>query len=406
MIVYDSERKRIRLGHAIGRGGEATVCRVEGQPVVVAKIYEPSPRSGYDQKLAWMLANPPANPTSALDHASIAWPKDLLYDRRDNFVGYLMPYIQNAVPLLDVFNPRRRAQTLPDFNWKYLHRTARNLAAALDALHARDYVVGDLNESNVRATPEALVTLIDTDSFQVLKQSGAQLVIYYCPVSKVEYTPPELQGRSLEKTQRLPEHDCFSLGVLIFQLLMDGSHPFRGRWLGGGDPPPIEEKIRQGYFPHVKSPPGPVEPPRNVPALDTLHPQVVALMRRCFADGHQNPRQRPTAEEWQRAIAEAEKTLVECRNGHYYSNHLHACPRCGARRKGAQVPLGSYRSTPPTSTLDTITCPKCGDVNDANLIYCQNEHCQHQLCDDTSCSHCGDFIPVRAQFCPTCGRQQ
>ena len=78
-----------------------------------------------------------------------------------------MPYIQRTVSLLEVFNPRRRVTVLPQFDRRYLLRTARNLAAAISALHSSGYVAGDLNESNILVTPTALVTLIDTDSFQV-----------------------------------------------------------------------------------------------------------------------------------------------------------------------------------------------------------------------------------------------
>ena len=34
------------------------------------------------------------------------------------------------------------------------------------------------------------------------------------------------------------------LGVLIFQLLMEGNHPFRAQWLGQNDPPPVEDRLR------------------------------------------------------------------------------------------------------------------------------------------------------------------
>ncbi len=43
---------------------------------------------------------------------------------------------------------------------------ARNLAATTRAVHARSYVIGDLKHSNVLVSPKALVTLVDTDSFQ------------------------------------------------------------------------------------------------------------------------------------------------------------------------------------------------------------------------------------------------
>jgi WD40 repeat protein/serine/threonine protein kinase len=334
MVVYDSYGKRVRLGKEMGRGGEAVIYRVQRQDGLLAKIYVPRPRPGYGHKLAWMKANPPEEPDYSIDideHKAIAWPLDLLYDRRHQLVGYLMPRIRGAVILLEVFNPRLRAQSLP-FNWKYLHRTARNLTAALGALHARDYVVGDLNESNVLVTPEALVTLIDTDSFQVQAQVHGETVCYRCPVGKPEYTAPELQGRLLSEVTRKPEHDNFALGVLVFQLLLEGNHPFRSRWKRAGDPPSLAEKISSGLFPHVKPPPKPVAPPPNVPPLDTLHPAVVDLVLRCFVDGHNAPYLRPTAMEWRAGLEEAEAALVQCRKGHYYSSHLSKCPQCSVKR--------------------------------------------------------------------------
>ncbi len=329
MIVYDAQQKPIELGQSIGTGGEATVYQVANKPGLLAKIYLGHPRPGYNKKLAWMQHHPPNDPTKSQNHASIAWPLELLYTNRRKLVGYLMPYIHNAVHLLDVFNPRRREITLPGFHQLYLHRTARNLATALAAIHHNNYIVGDLNESNVMVTPSALVTLIDTDSFQI--KTGSDL--YPCPVGKPEYTPPELQGQSFADTQRLPEHDCFGLAILTFQLLMNGNHPFRAQWLNSGEPPPIEERIRQGCFPYVDKPNCPVAPPRHSPTLEALHPGLAELFRQCFVDGHSNPRQRPSAATWARALAEAETALIPCKNGHYYAKQLPSCPDCQTQRR-------------------------------------------------------------------------
>jgi hypothetical protein len=216
-----------------------------------------------------------------------------------------MPYIQHAVPLLEVFNPRRRAEVLPQFDRRYLLRTAHNLAAALAALHRSGYVAGDLNESNVLVTPAALVTLIDTDSFQVREERGGKQIIHPCPVGKPEYTPPELQGKPLDEIIRQPDHDAFGLAVLIFQLLMEGSHPFRAQWLASGDPPPLETRIANGAYPYVQSPAYPVRPPKNALGIETLHPWVAELLRRSFVDGHLDPRWRPGPELWARALSEA-----------------------------------------------------------------------------------------------------
>lgn len=368
MIAYTQSRQRVMLGPQLARGGEAVIHEVVRARDTLAKIYT-ARRDGYERKLKWMVQNPPDDPNRSLGHPTIAWPRELLYDANGRCIGYLMSRIHGAVKLLEVFNPRLRAQTMPNFNWRYLHRAARNLAAALDALHARDYVVGDLNESNILVMPTALVTLIDTDSFQVRAQAGRREELYACPVARAEYTPPELQGRALDKIPRQPEHDGFGLGVLIFQLLMDGSHPFRGRWLGSGDPPPIEERIRQGWFPYNGTGRGKVAALQNVLPFNALDPNVMALMERCFVVGHRDPQQRPTPEEWQEALDEAERNLIECPHRHVYAGHLSACPWCRLRRNTIQAsspsaktqargrnrsrpaarptPRSSYRPTPP-----------------------------------------------------------
>jgi serine/threonine protein kinase len=328
--IFDREGKPVDLGPVVGRGGEALVYSMPGNPARIAKIYEPAPHPNYPAKLAWMLNNPPVDPTAALGHPSLAWPAALLYDQEHHLAGYLMPYIKEAAPILVVFNPRRRSETLPQFDRRYLHHTASNLANAIGALHQSNYVVGDLNESNILVKSSALVSLIDIDSFQVQEPNGGRTITYACPVAKPEYTPPELQGKRLSNIVRTSEQDAFGLGVLIFQLLMEGNHPFRAQWLGKGDPPPLEERIAIGGFPYASTLGVPVRPPKHAPDLDWLHPALTELIRRCFIDGHQDPHQRPGAFAWAKAIAEAESNLVQCSHGHVYSGHLPACPTCHA----------------------------------------------------------------------------
>ena len=328
MNICDARGQAVRLGESAGTGGEATVYTLKDRPGWLAKIYKQAPRPNYARKLHWMVAHPPANPTSGLDHPSLAWPSELVYDGRRKLAGYLMPHIQGTTSLLEVFNPRRRAEILPGFDRRYLHRAARNLAATLDVLHSSGYVVGDLNESNILVTPSALVTLIDADSFQVQEQRNGRMINYPCPVGKLEYTPPELQGKTMENVLRLPQHDSFGLGVLIFQLLMEGNHPFRAQWLREGEPPPIEVRIARGLFPYTASFGDPVRPPKNAPHMDSLHPALVALILRCFVDGQRDPASRPKPAEWEQGLREAEKELIRCSQGHIYSLHQNTCPIC------------------------------------------------------------------------------
>ena len=170
----------------------------------------------------------------------------------------------------------------------------RNLAAAVGALHLRGYVIGDVNESNTLVTESALVTLVDTDSFQVRDpQTG---LVYRCPVGTPQFTPPELQNKTFAHVDRMPEHDAFGLAVLIFQLLMEGAHPYAGRYTGSGDPPPFEVRISLGHFPHGTRPRGPYRPMPAALPLGVLHPSLQELFERCFVDGHRDPQVRPMLE--------------------------------------------------------------------------------------------------------------
>ena len=433
MIVYDSVRHPMDIGDPVHEGGEGWICPVTGQPAKVAKIYKLQKQAGRETKLRWMVANAPNDPGHSIGHASIAWPETLLYDQYSTFIGYVMPRIVNARTLLQVFNPRLRAQLLTGCDGIFLHRAARNMAAAIGALHGRNYIIGDLNESNILVTHQALVTVIDIDSFQVKEEHDGQIIFYPCPVGRPEYTPPELQGKRFKGEVRQPEQDAFALAVLIFQLLLGGSHPFRTIWLGNGNPPPIEEKIFLGLFPYAKATArGLVAPPPTL-SLDILHPPLANLMLRCFVDGHDNPKKRPLPAEWENTLKEAEKNLRNCTNQHVYAGHLIKCPQCGARPVPIRppvsiltralttiirmapagvttiIPVPPLHQTqpqfpPPVITIlpSNLTCGSCKASVAATDLFCPV--CASAI-DPKTCIHCGfGQVPQGARCCPKCGK--
>ena len=199
------------------------------------------------------------------------------------------------------------------------------MAAAVHAVHQHGYVMGDINESGALAGNTALITLVDADSFQIRDPRSGR--VYRCEVGKPDFTPPELQGKYLGSVDRSVEHDHFGLAVIIFRLLMEGTHPFDGKFEGYGDPPPLESRISSGHFPHgrkrVPWSPKPVAPP-----FEIVHPTLRQLSIRCFEDGHQNPRVRPDAQTWAMASLEAESALAVCKKNpqHLFGDHLRACP--------------------------------------------------------------------------------
>lgn len=314
-------------GSPLAIGGEANLYAIPGDESLIAKIYH-RPTLQQAAKLAAMIENPPTDPMASRGHPSIAWPKERLISAsgEPNCVGYAMPRLPNPRTIFEYYNPKTRRQQCPLFHYRYLIRTARNLAAAFRALHDRGYVVGDVNESNILVTDTSLVTLVDTDSFQVTEGNK----VYRCPVGKPEFTPPELQGAHFREVDRSVEHDLFGLAVLIFLLLMEGVHPYAGRFVGKGEAAPIADRIAGGYYIHSIMTRGPYLPLPFAPPLGLLHPDVRNLMRQCFEMGHTKPALRPTESDWQQALDRAESNLITCHTNpqHFYRKGYGSCPWC------------------------------------------------------------------------------
>lgn len=326
----------INLAEGFARGGEGVLHNVEGRPYkdVVAKIFHPDKRTpDRAAKLSLMVANQPTDPTGS-SHVSLAWPKATLYEN-GAFVGFLMPRIAASKDILLAYTPSRRVENFRNFHWGYLHRAALNLCLTLTALHQAGYVIGDINEKNVLVDDRAMITLVDTDSFQVTDPATRK--VYRSTVAMSGYVPPELQGVSLATIDRTQLHDRFALAVLLFKLLMEGNHPFtsvlaqheslEGRMV-------FDDNIAHGTFPYAQK--SGRTPPPDAPDFTTLYPDVQRLFHRCFVEGHRQPERRPTTLEWTQALTAGEKALVQCKNNaeHYYAGHMSSCPWCARAARG------------------------------------------------------------------------
>lgn len=333
----------------LGVGGEATVYSFPHDESLAAKVYL-KPTNDHARKLAVMCANPPVEGAQSGQEFPLAWPVDVLHsaDRKRQVIGYLMPKMNEMAPIINIYSPQARLQHRPQFTYGHLLRTGLSLARAVSAVHASSYIIGDLNYTNVFVSEEAQVTLIDTDSFQVLDADSGE--IYRCPVFTPDFTPPELQGDASTLIDRTHEHDLFSLGVLMFLLLMGGGHPFAGSFQEEGDPPPITDRIRDGHYPYSLRRQVPYRPATVALPFDIVAPGLRDLFAQCFEDGHDNPGTRPTAQAWQEALVEAEKDLVDCaaNQQHKFDNHLSACPWCERT-----VLLGGRDPFPSQEEVDT-----------------------------------------------------
>jgi DNA-binding helix-hairpin-helix protein with protein kinase domain len=326
--LYDQQGRALELGPPLASGGEGVVFPLEKEPGLLAKIYHQAPAGQKVEKLRWM-----ARAASPELCRFAAWPTATLHDTPGGpLVGFLMPRFQGGRPIHTLYSPAHRRTTFPSADWSFLIHAAMNCASAFDALHSQGPVIGDVNQSNVLVSDQAMVCLIDCDSFQV--RSSEQL--YLCEVGVGQYTPSELQGHNLRTTPRTVNHDRFGLAVLIFHLLFMGRHPFAGRFLGDGEMP-LERAIKEYRFVYSEADPATrmAAPPFALP-LRTVSGDLARLFERAFNRGAEQDGYRPTAAEWHTALVSFRTQLRSCAQvpGHKIPAHLTECPWCSVVKAG------------------------------------------------------------------------
>jgi tetratricopeptide (TPR) repeat protein/serine/threonine protein kinase len=366
-VYRTSAGKTLTVGEKLAWGGQGEIYAVTSSPEVVFKKYLPRALADdptLERRLATMTARPPAQwREPGTGHVTLAWPTETVSEY-GRFAGFLMPAIDTdtTVHLHRVTNPsdRRKATGRTDwtqrFTWQYLLRTAANLAYATRLLHDIGVVIGDFNESNIRVTHQARVTLLDCDSMQVIDPVTTQR--YFCPVGRAEFTPPELLNADWKSTFRHPTSDLYALAIHLYQLLLEGEHPFRGIWAGAGEKPHEPELAHSGIW--AQQAVGPLSPrPKSIPIGTLLPPDIVELFRRAFEDGATNPTARPTAEQWHRALTTLEATLVTCsvNASHAYPGTLRGCPWCRHAASSGQRPLPALKVPPAQRVVSSPLAP-------------------------------------------------
>lgn len=312
-------------------GGEGDVYDVEGNPDLVVKIYNDKKRNSnkqdeYNELITKIQAMCDICDDTIMQRAG--WPQQIVYLNGEP-MGFTMNKIKYCNTFHQLADTIDRKEKFADNNWKYSLYVAYNLACAVNALHQKGVVIGDINESNFlignRTVAEkngvfdfkdnGIVYCIDCDSFQI----PADNQIFICSVAKSEYLPPELKGADLHKVIRTQNNDNFGLAVLIFQLLMLGRHPY----MGVGTPGNVTEAINGGYFVFGKNagrnqvyPPIPSEMYSTI--YYSLNDEVRALFEQAFS--HDTSVKRPTAEEWIKVLKGQIAELLQCSvdKSHFY----------------------------------------------------------------------------------------
>lgn len=325
-MYTDKNGNEIRIGKELGHGGEASVFAIEGNDSLVAKIYNDSHKID-NQKLEKL------EKMCALFNGDIseyyAWPQKIIYSN-NRAVGFLMENINSSnsnqnpseyIKFVNFYNWKPRRKLFPNAEYKFVVHSALNLARAIETLHEKDIVIGDINESNVFVNNiDTTIKLIDCDSYQIED--------FLCDVGTLNYTAPELPI-NLRGVRRTKNHDYFALAVMIFQILV-AKHPYEGIDTHLND---IRLSITEGLYCYGKD----AESKNIYPqypfseTYNALSEEIKNLFEQAFTSTN-----RPTAKDWIDALSKYESELIPCSldSHHFYHQSSKSCVWCEIQENG------------------------------------------------------------------------
>jgi DNA-binding helix-hairpin-helix protein with protein kinase domain len=306
------------LGGRIGKGGEGEIFTLQDESSLALKVYTTHDKHIKEQKVSAMVGLGLSKSTQL-----VAFPIAIARSAEGTFLGFVMRLVGGHKPLHDLYAPGPRKSHFPHADYRFLVRTATNVAKAVASVHRGGCVIGDINHSSMLVSPKAVVALIDADSFQITSGKNQ----FLCNVGVPEYTPPELQGKSLDSVVRTPNHDAFGLAIVIFQLLFMGRHPFVGT-VRTGEIPPLHENIKNYRYVYAENRNVGMDQPPGTPSISDFSPSIAAGFEAAFSKSISGIR--PSAEKWIEILESLESSLVKCDDNdlHYLPKGASECPWC------------------------------------------------------------------------------
>jgi DNA-binding helix-hairpin-helix protein with protein kinase domain len=286
----------------------------------VAKIFHPHKRNDQrrEDKINYLIEHIPDFEYS-VGHDSIIWVEKSLYDEKNKFVGFIMPKASGEK--LEILCAPRLPRHL-SAEWKRFDhsneeslklrlKVCYNIATSIHQIHASGrYVMVDLKPDNILINVNGLISIVDTDSFEVIEDGE---VIFPATVVTPEYSPAEYyEGVRPGETIIHESWDRFSLAVIFYRILF-GIHPFAA----SARPPydnfvTLGDKIHQGLY---------VQDPEKkdlfsiIPAphrkFDKIDEELKKLFQSTFAIGHLEPKKRSSAEQWATTIISSPYLIVD-----------------------------------------------------------------------------------------------
>jgi serine/threonine protein kinase len=246
-------------------------------------------------------------------------------------------------------------------NWLGYLQLCKRMARAIRKMHMTGLAHSDLSCNNVLLDPSrGTCVVIDIDSLVV---PGV-----YPPdvLGTPGYIAPEVLGTNRlpvnDPNRKLPSNltDLHALPVLFYEYLLR-RHPLKGPKINSTTSTEEDEFLSMGSKalfienPHDTSnhwSNNQKDWPELKPIYDILGPHLKELFYKAFVEGLHNPRLRPTASAWERALYLSEDMLIPCGNKScpekwfiYVEGRPHQCPWCGWKLSNP-IPILDFHYAP------------------------------------------------------------
>lgn len=275
-------KNSLKIETEIASGGEGKIFKLKGQEVY--KEFHNISNKIQEKLNRIMLRN------ISLD--SICTPVQLV-EENEKTVGYTMNNIEgvnlkNYLLLVSMNKKNIKRSNLVDI--------ATQIASSFNYLHSKRVLVGDVSDNNILIDENLNIHLIDCDSFQVDK--------YLCEVGTDEFTPAEMMGKNFKTTPRTLNSEYFSLGVLLFKILIPGRHPFTVT--NGGSP---IENIKNGSFAYPLANDYDFNTPLDKKLLSTWN-EMPLYVKECFFKTFKTEN-RVSPKEWLEVLTKYKMDILE-----------------------------------------------------------------------------------------------
>ncbi|POE19105.1 hypothetical protein BV923_20390 [Pectobacterium odoriferum] len=334
--------KKIIVGEQISSGGEGTIYKTNLLNEV-CKIYHPQKLTILKQKKIELMTS------RKIQRTGICWPSEILFNESHEFVGYLMPKASGRTIQSSMFVKPVLEKTFPNWSRVDLVKICISFLEHIKYLHELNIIVGDINPLNFLVCENSdFLWMVDTDSFQ--------LEDFPCPVGTVNFTAPEIQGKSYSDYIRTKDHELFAIATMLFMLLHPGKPPYSQQ--GGGSP---SDNIKAMNFPYRFTKDNQQYTGENAPQgpWQNIWNNLSFKLKEAFHNTFRLNR-RTSIDEWLKLMKQYEYSISKGR----LSNDL--------------FPTAAYNFRDPVE----ITCSKCGSkyINSKKWVDKMQEQGKDLLC--------------------------